>query len=191
MKTGKEGMKAEYVRDGRLAAYVYTKTKSEAFAQAAVDSLLGRRSAENGRNAAHKVAGSEVVHPVDEWAGVGTNGSAQQGLEKDTMLGMIGDRLPAKLGSVSSARAQPDKREEAGAETPSASSPENERDLLRRARRGFIGNNFSVFPAEFFHCAGAESRVRDDVPAQGITRGSEFARWGTAEPSPPQHRISP
>lgn len=112
MKTGKEGMDAGYVRDGRLAAYVYHQTKNEPFLQAAVTSLLHsgrprRDRSQSGNPASRssqvrsfgptKVAGPDVVRPVDEWPMVGTNGAAQYGLETITMLGMVGDQLPAEF----------------------------------------------------------------------------------------------
>jgi hypothetical protein len=97
MQSGSEGMDAAYVRDGRLAAYVYTKTKNEAFVQAAVNALVGTGRGGRGGAAPRKVTGPAAVHPVDESGGMGTNGAAQNGLETITMLGMVGDRLPAEF----------------------------------------------------------------------------------------------
>lgn len=96
MKTGTEGGDAAYVRDGRLAAYVYFKTKNEAFQKAGVDALL--RTARGGfRNRTlQRVAGADVLNPIDEGY-AGTNGAAQSGLETIAMLGLVGDRLPAEL----------------------------------------------------------------------------------------------
>lgn len=98
MTTGAEGTDANFVRDGRLAAYVYTKTKNEAFAKAAINALL--RGVRRRGNGPQKLAGPELVHPVNEWALMGTNGAAQYGLETITMLGMVGDLLPADFPAV-------------------------------------------------------------------------------------------
>jgi hypothetical protein len=95
MTTGTEGADAKYVRDGRLASYVYYKTKNEAFLKAGVDALLRTGRGERQRTLRH-VAGAEVLNPVDEGLG-GTNGAAQQGLETIMMLGLIGDHLPAEF----------------------------------------------------------------------------------------------
>jgi len=101
MRTGTEGLDASYVRDGRLAAYVYTVTKDKAFAQAAIASLIdglpGRHRSAGGP---HIISGPETIHPVDEWAFLGTNTAAQTGLERITMLGMVGDLLPAELPPI-------------------------------------------------------------------------------------------
>jgi hypothetical protein len=99
MKTGTEGADAAYVRDGRLAAYVYFKTKNAAFQKAGIDALL--RTARGGpRNRpVQRVAGADVLNPIDEGY-AGTNGAAQTGLETIAMLGLIGDRLPAEIPAV-------------------------------------------------------------------------------------------
>ena len=99
MQSGKEGMDASFVRDGRLAAYVYSQTKNEAFADAAVNALLRMGRGRRQNTGPQQIAGSESVRPVDEWVGVGTNGASQNGLEAVTMLGMVGDRLPAEFPS--------------------------------------------------------------------------------------------
>jgi hypothetical protein len=100
-QTNAEGADAAYTRDGRMAAYVYTKTGNPAFLQVAIDALLGRAAGGGGRGggrggAIRRVDGPDVVHPVDEGPS-GTNGAAQNGLETITMLGMVGDKLPAEL----------------------------------------------------------------------------------------------
>jgi hypothetical protein len=95
MKTGTEGADAQYVRDGRLASYVYYKTKNKAFLKAGIDALLRTGRGDRRRTLRH-VAGPEVLNPVDEGLG-GTNGAAQQGLETIMMLGLIGDHLPAEF----------------------------------------------------------------------------------------------
>src|SRR5471032_1875423 len=95
MTTDTEGADASYARDGRLAAYVYLKTGNEAFLQHAIASLAAGGG--GGRCAAiRKIKGPDVLNPVDDGP-ANTNGSAQDGLETITMLGMIGDKLPAEL----------------------------------------------------------------------------------------------
>jgi hypothetical protein len=100
MTTGTEGNDAAFVRDGRLAAYVYTQTENRAFAQAAIDALIERaRGGRGGRGGGtpRKIAGPDSLNPIDESGSMGTNGAAQNGLETITMLGMVGDLLPAEL----------------------------------------------------------------------------------------------
>jgi hypothetical protein len=95
MKTGTEGSDAAFVRDGRLAAYVYHETNNPAFKQAGIDALLATGRGGRGRDV-RRVAGSATLNPVDEGPG-NTNGAAQNGLETITMLGMVGDQLPAEF----------------------------------------------------------------------------------------------
>jgi hypothetical protein len=97
MTTWAEGADAAYVRDGRLAAYVFTKTGNPAFKQAGIDTLLGGARPGGGRGGVpHPITGPDVLNPVDE-AGYGTNGAAQNGLETITILGMVGQFLPAEF----------------------------------------------------------------------------------------------
>jgi len=97
MTTWAEGADAAFVRDGRLAAYVFTKTGNPAFKQAGIDALLGGARPGGGRGGVpHAIAGPDVLKPVDE-AGYGTNGAAQNGLETITILGMVGQFLPAEF----------------------------------------------------------------------------------------------
>jgi len=97
MTTGNEGMDGSYARDGRLASYVYIKTLNPAFLQLGLDSLMrGLGGGERGGRVIRKVDGPLSLNPVDEGP-AGTNGAAQNGLETITMLGMIGDKLPAEL----------------------------------------------------------------------------------------------
>ena len=120
MKTGTEGNDAAFVRDGRLGAYVYRETRNPAFMKAAIDSLLatGRGA---GRGGLRRVEGSAVLNPVDEGLG-GTNGAAQNGLETITMLGMVGDQLPAEFPPVDpAARGRGGRR--GGANPPAAQPP--------------------------------------------------------------------
>jgi hypothetical protein len=99
MQTGTEGADAAYVRDGRLASYVYFKTKNDAFKQAGVDALL-RTGRGGGRNRTiQRLSGNEVLNPIDEGP-AGTNGAAQSGLETIAMLGLVGDHLPAEFPPV-------------------------------------------------------------------------------------------
>ena len=96
MTTGTEGGDAAFVRDGRLAAYVYHQTKNPAFLQAGTEALLNTgRGGRGGREPRH-VTGAELLNPVDEGPG-NTNGAAQNGLETIAMLGLIGDHLPAEF----------------------------------------------------------------------------------------------
>jgi hypothetical protein len=101
MTTGTEGADASYARDGRLAAYVYLKTGNEAYLQHAISALAAGGG--DGRGAAiRKIKGPDVLNPVDDGP-ANTNGSAQDGLETITMLGMIGDKLPAEFPAQSPA----------------------------------------------------------------------------------------
>ncbi len=93
MTTGAEGADASYVRDGRLAAYVYMKTGNEAFAQRAVRQLGGRGAAPVRTQ---RVEGPQVLNPIDEAPRVGTNGTAQSALETIAILGMCADHVPAE-----------------------------------------------------------------------------------------------
>jgi len=95
MTTGTEGDDAAYVRDGRLAAYVYHQTKNEAFLKAGIDALLRTGRGERVKPI-RQVTGSEVLNPVDEGPG-NTNNASQTGLETIAMLGLIGEHLPAEF----------------------------------------------------------------------------------------------
>jgi hypothetical protein len=97
MKTGAEGRDGKYVRDGRLAGWVFYKTGNEAFKQVALNALLdhGRDRRGEGGSLRH-VGGPDALNPVDEGFG-GTNGAAQNGLETITMLGFVGANLPAEM----------------------------------------------------------------------------------------------
>ena len=99
-QTGTEGGDAAFVRDGRLASYVFFKTGNEAFLKAGLDALQ-----RTGRLALlapplRHVAGPLALNPVDEGLG-GTNGAAQHGLETIAMLGLVGDRLPKEFPPLS------------------------------------------------------------------------------------------
>jgi exo-rhamnogalacturonan lyase-like protein len=96
MATGTEGNDASYVRDGRLASYVYLKTKNTAFMKVGVNSLL--TSSRGRRNEAiRRVEGPESLKPIDESGLAGTNGAAQYGLTTILSLGMVGDHLPTEF----------------------------------------------------------------------------------------------
>jgi YetA-like protein len=96
MATGTEGNDASYVRDGRLASYVYLKTKNPAFMKVGMNSLL--TSSRGRRNEAiRRVEGPESLKPLDESGLAGTNGAAQYGLTTIISLGMVGDHLPAEF----------------------------------------------------------------------------------------------
>jgi hypothetical protein len=100
MQTGAEGADASFVRDGRLASYVYIKTQQPAFLQAGLDALLARARG-GSRGTLRHVQGPDALNPIDEGLG-NTNGAAQSGLETITMLGMIGDKLPPTLPAAES-----------------------------------------------------------------------------------------
>jgi len=92
MASGSEALDASFVRDGRLAAYVYHETKNEAFLEEGIGALLRTARGERSRPL-HHVTGFNVLNPVDEGRG-NTNGAAQNGLETIAMLGLIGNQLP-------------------------------------------------------------------------------------------------
>jgi hypothetical protein len=96
MTTGTEGNDASYLRDGRLASYVYLKTKNPAFMKVGVNALLASGRG-RGNEAIRKVEGPESLKPVDESGLAGTNGAAQNGLTTIISLGMVGDHLPAEF----------------------------------------------------------------------------------------------
>jgi hypothetical protein len=96
MTTGTEGNDASYLRDGRLASYVYLKTKNPSFMNVGVNALLSR--GRGGRNEAiRKVEGPDSLNPVDESGLAATNGAAQNGLTTIISLGMVGEHLPAEF----------------------------------------------------------------------------------------------
>ena len=97
METGKEGLDASYVRDGRLAAYVYHQTGIEAFKDVAIKSLAYPRRF--GKNTLTQITRPAVINPIDEGP-AGTNGAAQMGLETIAMLGLLGDEIPDTLPDV-------------------------------------------------------------------------------------------
>jgi len=90
MTSGTEGADASYVRDGRMAAYVYMKTGNEAFAQRAVRGLGGR----GGPTVTQPVEGPQVLNPIEEAPRVSTNSTAQSCLETIAILGMCADQVP-------------------------------------------------------------------------------------------------
>ena len=96
MTTGTEGNDASYLRDGRLASFVYLKTKNPAFMKVGVNSLL---ASGRGRpnEAVRKVDGPASLKPVDESSLAVTNSAAQNGLTTIISLGMVGDHLPAEF----------------------------------------------------------------------------------------------
>jgi hypothetical protein len=99
-KTGTEGADASFVRDGRLASYVYYKTQNEAFRKAGVDALLRTgRGGPRGPRTVQRVEGPEALNPIDEGF-AGTNGASQNGLETIAMLGLVGEHLPAEFPPV-------------------------------------------------------------------------------------------
>jgi hypothetical protein len=87
--SGTEGADGQYARPGRASAYLYTMTKNPAFAQKAWAGV--RRG---GRYATTSFKGPDVLAPVDEVPGLGTNSVAQGCLETIELLEMCGDRMP-------------------------------------------------------------------------------------------------
>ncbi len=95
-ETGTEGADAAYVRDGRLASYVFKRTGQAAFRDAGVNALLRYARGDRGSGTVRRVEAPEVLNPIDEGLG-NTNNAAQSGLEAIAMLGMVGDALPTEL----------------------------------------------------------------------------------------------
>jgi hypothetical protein len=119
MTTGTESADASYIRDGRLASFVYLKTKSPAFMKVGVSALIA--AGRGGRNEAiRKVDGPESLNPVDESGLAGTNGAAQNGLTTIISLGMVGDQLPAEFPPQET----PPAGRERGAQRPNQRPPE-------------------------------------------------------------------
>ena len=116
MTTGTEGSDASYLRDGRLASFVYMKTKNPAFMKVGVNSLL---ASGRGRpnEAIRKVDGPASLKPVDESSLAVTNSAAQNGLTTIISLGMVGDHLPAEF--------PPQDATPAGRERPNQRPPGN------------------------------------------------------------------
>jgi hypothetical protein len=98
MTTGTEGAEANYVRDGRLAGYVFRQTGQEAFKQAALNALYARARGDRflGRGELVPVEGPAALNPIDRGP-ANTNSASQNGLEIISMLGAVGDHLPAEL----------------------------------------------------------------------------------------------
>lgn len=86
-----EGDDASYSRPDRLAAYAYMKTKNPAFAKKALNPIIISLTHDLVTT---KVAGPDVLNPIDEAKGVGTNGSAQSSLNAIEVLEMCADQLP-------------------------------------------------------------------------------------------------
>lgn len=100
-RSGAEGKDARYVGFGqagaRLAAYVYAKTGDAAFATAAIDRLFGAFGGfRAGMYATRRVAGPDVLNPIDEDPRVSTNATAQSSLTAIEVLALCADRLPDK-----------------------------------------------------------------------------------------------
>lgn len=119
MKTGNEGGDASFVRDGRLASYVYFKTGNEAFRKAGLDALI-RTARGGGRNRPmQRVGGPEALNPVDEGL-AGTNGASQSGLETIAMLGLVGDHLPKEIPPITPEEQAAMSRRRGGGNPPAA-----------------------------------------------------------------------
>ncbi|MGA2329063.1 MAG: hypothetical protein ABSH05_22575 [Bryobacteraceae bacterium] len=91
MTTGEEGADGSYAGRGRPAAYAYMQTKNPAFLGRALGGVLG-----GGRLpgvSMRRVEGPEVLNPIDESPGAGTNGAAQTSLTLIEVLEMCKDRI--------------------------------------------------------------------------------------------------
>jgi len=84
--TGTEGSDGAYAGPGRLAAYLYYKTKNEAFVAKA-------RPGRQQTYATSHFEGPEVLNPIDEVMRASTNSTAQGCLEAIEILEMCGDKL--------------------------------------------------------------------------------------------------
>jgi hypothetical protein len=121
MKTGTEGGDAAFVRDGRLASYVYHQTKNEAFLKAGVNALLRTGRFSRGRPI-QRLEGAETLNPIDEGP-AGTNGASQNGLETIAMLGLVGDHLPREFPPVQPGEEEPRGPRRRGPNPPAAQPP--------------------------------------------------------------------
>jgi hypothetical protein len=91
--TGNEGDDARFAGGGRLAAFVYSRTKNAAFAKKAIAQLIPRRDI----YATRKLTGPEVLNPIDEAPMVSTNSTAQSCLNIIQILELCADQLPETL----------------------------------------------------------------------------------------------
>ena len=93
--TGTEGADARYILNEqsgpRLAAYAYAHTKAPAFAQKAITGAVNRGG---GWANPKRLAGPDVLNPVEEALEVNTNSAAQTGLTTIQMLELCKDALP-------------------------------------------------------------------------------------------------
>ena len=99
--TGTEGADARYILNEqsgpRLAAYAYAQTKSPAFAQKALTSLLSR----GGGFARPKLlTGPEALSPAEEALEINTNEAAQTGLTTIEFLELCKDQLPTEAPAL-------------------------------------------------------------------------------------------
>ena len=90
MTTGEEGADGSYAGRGRPAAYAYMQTKNPAFLGRAREVLGGGRLPGVSMR---RVEGPEVLNPIDESPGAGTNGAAQTSLTIISVLEMCKDRI--------------------------------------------------------------------------------------------------
>jgi hypothetical protein len=100
MTTGSEGNDGAYAGPGRMAAYAYAKTRNRAFIAPAGAQLTGAPGfgrLPGGPYVTRRVAGPDVMNPIDEAPGVTTNNTAQNSLTAIQVLELCEDRLPAEL----------------------------------------------------------------------------------------------
>jgi hypothetical protein len=104
-QTHSEGADASYVGEAgntygiaRLAAYTYSQTKSPAYADVAINAMVGQIT---GTLSPHKVEGSQALNALEEGENVTTNLTAQASLNIMEVLEMCADRLPETMPPAS------------------------------------------------------------------------------------------
>lgn len=112
-QTSQEGMDGAFVRDGRLAAYLYMMTGKEGFRRVAVDALLNLlRPRRGGPLQVQRIDGHEVLNPTDVMPTIGTNAAAQDGLIAIFALEAVGAHLPAEIPAEYAAPSRDDPRQQ-------------------------------------------------------------------------------
>jgi hypothetical protein len=95
-KTGQPGRgRGLAAAHSRFTAYAAVQRKDAALARRAWSEFLGSDDGHDtvAGGAARRISGPDVLKPIDEMAGVSTNGSAQWGLAAIGNLALIGDAL--------------------------------------------------------------------------------------------------
>jgi hypothetical protein len=97
-KTGQRGSgRGLRAAHSRFTAYAAVQRKDPALAKRAWSEFLGADDGHDtaARGASRRIAGPDALKPIDEMAGVSTNGTAQWGLAAIENLALIGDALEA------------------------------------------------------------------------------------------------